>query len=304
MSYELTNAIRAAIDIGTNTAHLIVAEIDKKGKLVRVLKTRRHYIFLAEQGIQHIARAAEERLIYALRNFQSILSEFDGVIPRICATEALRKADNGQRIRQTILTDFGWTIEVISGMREAELIFTGVSAGVDMREGHYLVMDIGGGSVEFIGVVNGEKKFMYSFPIGIANLYNRFHQSEPISKSQVEAINQWLDLECAPMIDVLSLWDTRPTLVGCAGTFELLVHLSKKKPQDTFFEVPCDAFGKYAWDVIAMDLDQRKQFAQIPDERVVYVVVAFILIEYILSYMESSIFIVSKYALKEGILLY
>ena len=138
----------AVIDLGTNTAHLLIAQ--KNDKSFEVLFKKRHYVFLAEQGIERITSEAADRLFEALDDFHQKIEECDSGHVIITGTEAFRMAENGFEILDKITAEYGWQVQIISGDREAELIYKGVKSIIDIRIGNYVMMDIGGGSVEFI----------------------------------------------------------------------------------------------------------------------------------------------------------
>ena len=145
-------------------------------------------------GIEHISQAAQDRLYDALGHFREVIDEHEVETVRAVGTEALRTATNGAGILDYISTNYDIDIEIVSGEREAQLIFQGVSQVVDLDHNSSIIIDIGGGSVEFIQVIDGKVTQLVSIPIGIARLYDQFHQSEPISPDQIARIYAHLKL--------------------------------------------------------------------------------------------------------------
>lgn len=295
----------AVIDLGTNTFHLLIAE-HEKGQPWSVVLKHRVYIKMAEDGIHRIGAAAFERGLRALSGFKKELDKA-GVPPecvRAFGTAALRTAENAPEFIQKVLETTGIQTEVISGDREAALIFKGVKQAVPFPEqGRVLIMDIGGGSVEFI-IADREKVFwQQSFPIGVAVLFRRFHHSDPVAAEEIAQEEHFLETSLAPLWQALGQWPA-DVLIGASGTFDVidnfLLDPETKPPlygQTTAaaFEPLCDYF-------IGSTLAERRGMPLLAPERVEMIVVAVILIRVVLRGAALSEIYTSAYALKEGML--
>ena len=134
--------IRAAIDIGTNTSHIIIAALHQ-GRIKEIIYRKRFYTYIAMDGIEHISQAAQDRLYDALGHFKEVIDEHKVEIVRAVGTEALRSANNGAGILDHISTNYDIDIEIVSGEREAQLIFQGVSQVVDLNHNSSIIIDIG-----------------------------------------------------------------------------------------------------------------------------------------------------------------
>ncbi len=142
----------AVVDIGTNSTRLLVAEW--KAEKVRVIKTDLVMTRLGE-GIGKrtgLLKPAIERTIEALLDFKQIIREMDGEKVIVVATSAVRDAANRQKFLSAVKKQVGWDVRVLSGSAEAELSYLGVVKGLKTGVRHPLVIDIGGGSTEFIWV--------------------------------------------------------------------------------------------------------------------------------------------------------
>src|SRR5690606_39936047 len=106
-------------------------------------------------------------------------------------------------------------IQLIDGMMEAKLIFEGVRHGIDLGTENSLIMDIGGGCVEFIiGNKNG-KVWSRSFPCGVAVLYRKFHITDPIKPGAIGEMNAWLDALCKDLLQAIEIH--QPNQIGRAS---------------------------------------------------------------------------------------
>ena len=290
---------KAVIDIGTNTAHLIIAELDDSGKLSNIYN-QRHYVYLAERGIELICPNAIDRLFKALDDFKKSIDAIQVTSITVVATEALRRAQNGREILLKIKSRYQWTPNLITGLDEAQYIYRGVAAAIDLAQGSYLIVDIGGGSVEFIFTRDGLIQRIESVSIGIANLYNQFHCSEPISKAEIKIIERHLN-DQLPFLDPLQ--DTSLNLIGSAGTFEIFSDKLMEQNSVTVDFITSDRFYSIFDLILPCNLQERSSLPFLPIERAKYIVVALLLINHLIKRFNLKHFIVSKYALKEGILL-
>ncbi len=291
---------RAIIDIGTNTAHLLIAEV-KDGRIMRVLDKKRFYTFLGEAGMHQISEMAIGRLIDALNNFQSSLKTYNCHKIHVIATEGLRAASNAKTIYDLIINQFQWPIRIISGDEEADLIYKGVRLSLDLNASPFLIMDIGGGSVEFIFVLDGKRVFQQSFPIGISRLYEAFHIHDPCTEEDLVRMYKYLDEA------LYDLWQNLPKdfrtlqLVGCAGTFEVfLTDHQQNDPEIKTSRTSTRKVRDLLQKVMRQDLNQRSLVKDLPKNRAKYIVVALALIKYVTDHIKAEDFVVSKYALKEG----
>lgn len=287
--------IRAAIDIGTNTSHIIIAALHQ-GRIKEIIYRKRFYTYIAMDGIEHISQAAQDRLYDALGHFKEVIDEHKVEIVRAVGTEALRSANNGAGILDHISTNYDIDIEIVSGEREAQLIFQGVSQVVDLNHNSSIIIDIGGGSVEFIQVIDGKVAQLVSIPIGIARLYKQFHLSEPISSDQIVSIYTHLKANTETLFNSLPV-ATR--VIGSAGTFEVLV---KPDSNSKTGSINRQKFNQFYEHVVSLDLEQRKDSDHIPVERAQYIVAALVLVKFLFETLDCAEIVVSPYALKEGLI--
>ena len=157
----------AALDLGTNTFHLLIADVlDNKFEAV---KEEQAHVKLGEGGINSglIADAPFKRGLDALQHFKSEIQRFSVDAIHATGTAALRSAKNGFAFINQVKTSTGIEIEIIDGDLEASLIYQGVRACVSLAPSA-LIMDIGGGSVEFIFCNDQTIFWKKSYPIGAA----------------------------------------------------------------------------------------------------------------------------------------
>jgi len=290
----------AVIDLGTNTFHLLIVEPIERG--FKELHRERRFIKIAENGIETIGEAPFARGQAALRDYRVILDQFGVKKVKAFGTAGLRTASNGAAFIEQAQQDAQIHIELISGGEEARLIHLGVAQAVPLGEQKGIIMDIGGGSVEFIIADAKQVYWAQSFPIGVAVLRNNFHKVEPISETEVAAIYAHLDKTLEPLLSELPKHELL-NLIGASGTFdvlELVLENQIKRPNHS--QIAVRDFWPLYQKVTEADLDTRLKMEGIPNNRADMIVVAMVIIKYILEKTKVQQIDISAFAMKEGIL--
>ena len=183
---------RAVIDVGTNSIKLLVADVS--GRDVRPVheesrQTRLGQGFYETRQLQpeSIARTAE-----AVWEFGEIAREKNAAAIRVIATSAARDAMNPADLTSAIERACGLRTEIISGAREADWAFQGVSTDQELSRRPLLLLDVGGGSTEFILGHGSKQHFAHSFPLGTVRLMEKFPPGDPPRKAALEACREWI----------------------------------------------------------------------------------------------------------------
>jgi len=216
--------ICGAVDIGSNTLRLIVAEVNK-GKIDNIIYEQRHIIRLAE-GIKQFGRiseSAEKRLTDALTHIKNSLNQFGGVKVKFVGTSALREASNGEEIINKIYKSMGIKIDIIPTEKEAELMFKGVSATLDLSNKKALLFDIGGGSTEYIALDNGNIVDCKSFDMGVVKLADKYNFTGVVSDCVLKELFNDIETIISKVEDLAF-----DLLVGTAGTATTLAAIDMK----------------------------------------------------------------------------
>jgi len=291
----------AVIDLGTNTFHLLIVSLNENGSFTELYRERK-FIKLGENGVECIGNAPYTRGINALLDFKSVLGEHAVDDVRVCGTAALRTASNGQQFVNEIKAKTDLDISLISGDEEARLIYLGVRQAVPFDSDIGMIMDIGGGSVEFIIADKNQIFWAQSFPIGVSVLRNEFHEEEPISKSEIENVKKHLDEILEPLKSALKGYQVN-NLIGASGTFDVLeLMLVNEKLSDVHSEVSAADFGPLYQQLLKTTLEQRLEMPNLPNDRADMIIVALVLIDYILKLAKIEKITISAYAMKEGML--
>ena len=220
-----------AIDLGTNTFQLLIAAPSESGDF-EVVQRLSEAVFLAEDGSERIGTAPFARAQAALVKFKTTLDSYPITQLKIVGTAALRKAENTHELVNWAAQTLDLQIDIISGIREAELIYNGARLCANMKaDEKYLLFDIGGGSIEFIICDNEQIFWAQSFPIGMMVLQARFWHSEPISNANEQLLYAFLGEVLQPLFDNLA----RHKISGVIDTFGKFDEMMGLRKTDTHF---------------------------------------------------------------------
>lgn len=296
---------KAIIDLGTNTFHVLIATPSK-----RILK-KSIAVKLGAGGIQNniILPDALERAKKALTEFKAITQEHQVKLNDIFAfgTSAMRNAYNASELISYANEVLGIHINVIGGDREAELIYKGVSSAVTINKPS-MIIDIGGGSVEFIICNEKESLWRQSFEIGGQRLMQKFMITDPISSKSVDKMNDFFRESLLPIANACHQYQPS-LLIGSSGSFDTLIDMEYQAihktdtPTDQFaFELRIERFYHWYEQLLTKNKEERMLIPGMISLRVEMIVVAVCLIRYILQTFEIKEIKVSNFALKEGVL--
>lgn len=290
----------AAIDLGTNTFNLLVVE-HIEGRFRELYRDRR-FIFLSDEGIERIGAASYQRGMEAINAFavQLVRLRVDRIL--IKGTATLRRASNGPQFVEEVRRKTGLVIETITGDEEARLIYLGVREALELQAPH-LIVDVGGGSVEFIIADATQLYWAQSFPVGVSVLFNAFHQVDPLPAAQLAALRQHLATTLAPVRQAMAEFPEVRTVVGASGTFDVLETALGYQPFGKFGSVvERGNFEALYRRVVSASLAEREAMADIPAHRKRLAVMGLVLIDYILQTFAIEEIKVSHFAMKEGML--
>lgn len=292
--------------MGTNTFHLLIAEYEK-GKSVILLQDR-VATKIGMGGINKgiITEAAIKRALDTINKFKDIINQYQVDQTLAFGTSALRNAANGPEVIKHI-QQTGIDTKIISGDEEAQFIYFGIRSALDLNEEKSLIMDIGGGSVEFIIANKSEIFWKQSLEIGAQRLIEKFQPDDPISVDNIQNLDKYFDDALKPVFDQLT--KLSPTiLVGSSGTFDTLSEMYCAEENIPFKEADSEypltfiSFFESYQKLISSTRAERLKLLGMIELRVDMIVVACCLIRYIIERHQFNDIRVSSYSLKEGVL--
>jgi exopolyphosphatase/guanosine-5'-triphosphate,3'-diphosphate pyrophosphatase len=302
--------IVAVIDCGTNTFNLLITRVIDR-QTCEKLHNDRIAVRLGEGSINagYISDVPYQRGLSAMKKFQAKLVEYGVEKTLAFATSAIRDAANGLEFVKEIETTTGLAIKIIDGSREAELIYIGNRGALDLSDTVSLIMDIGGGSNEFILCNRFRVFWKRSFRVGAARLLEMFPHQSPITEEEKNKIRTHLDQQLQPLFTAAA--DHPPLeLIGSSGAFDSIVEMIcgelNGEPfsfEKTAYHIQMDQFRQITEKVFGSSLEQRGEIKGLIPIRVDMMVISCLMIEHILSRLNINQMRVSSYSLKEGALL-
>ncbi|MFM8597380.1 MAG: hypothetical protein ACKOBN_09865 [Flavobacteriales bacterium] len=213
---------RAIIDLGTNTFNLLIADTQTQ----QVLFQTKEGVALGLGGIneRRIDNPAIDRAMLALKKFKDHCAIYQVQEIHAIGTSALRDAQNASDFVQKVSVELQIQIEIVSGLREAELIYKGVKL-THHFDAPALIMDIGGGSTELIAADQQGPFLARSFDIGVSRLFQLFDFQDPFSTEDIAHIEAYLEFNCGHFFSQ----NLPDQLIGASGSFETFYELIEKK---------------------------------------------------------------------------
>lgn len=297
----------AVLDLGTNVFHLLIAEVE--GTQIKELYKAERGVKLGEKGLNegYITDAAFERGIKAIEEYNELLNIHGRPeIIRGAGTSAIRSSKNGSRFVNEIKQRTDIQIDIIEGDREAQLIYEGVKKAVNITETS-LIMDIGGGSIEFIICNQYGILYKKSYPLGAARLMQQFQEHDPISIQEIRQLKTFI-AESTNDLDAKILEYNPTKLIGSAGSFEtftaILIKENNWEPlgDNTSYNYRAKDLLQLLNNIIISNHTDRASNPLIIPVRVDMCVTAAVITEYFINKYEFTEVALSTYSLKEGLL--
>ena len=298
----------AVIDMGTNTFNLLIVEVQNNNEYQILFKDKAG-VKLGKGGINNkvITTEAFKRGISAIEKHLNAIQKYQ--VDRIVATatSGVRSTENGKEFVETINKEFGLLVKVISGDEEAELIYRGVKQAAHFNNDNVLVLDIGGGSNEFIIANQSGLIWKHSFKLGIARLLDMFNPSDPITLDEIAQVENFMDTNLDPLYQAVLQYKPNK-LIGCSGTFDSFraMILAKKGgveneiKKSNAYPINIKDYEQLHIDLIKSTLEERKKMEGLEPVRIEMIVLASIFVNFIIRKLKIESLIQSAFAIKEG----
>ena len=292
----------AVIDIGTNTFHLVIADV--VGNEITEIYRTSIAVKLGEGAMQThlLTEPSMLRGLNALSQFKALADSYGVLEIHAFATSAVRSSLNGREFVDRA-QQLGITIQVISGDTEAEYIFRGVRQG-GIITGSSLIIDIGGGSTEFIFCNTQGILWKQSVDIGAARLMQAYFHSDPLSASDASNIQAHLADKLQDVIAAIQRFSPE-TLIGSAGSFETFAAMIDQPLEELDSQSSVIDFIQYealAATFIQSTHQERLAMSLLPEVRRDMIVMAALTVNFVLAFTGISTIKISRNDLKMGVL--
>lgn len=296
------------IDLGTNTFNLLLTEVSEQS--YTILHKNKIAVKLGEGGITKgfITSNAYKRGIEALKSHKQTLEFYEIDCYYAVATSAIRSADNGAQFVKDAQDQLGISINVIDGDKEADLIYSGVKQALNLGEKPKLIIDIGGGSTEFIIANSQEIFWKKSYKLGAARLLEEFQPNDPICLDDVNAIEKHFENSLVDMIEMAETYEVE-CLIGSSGSFDTLAEMiSCKKGNcaawktEKYFDFDMHEYNQIQRLIYTSTMEERLKMEGLVPMRADMIVIAVVMINFVLNRLTIHDLRLSSYALKEGLI--
>ena len=302
----------AAIDIGTNSFHLLVAAVDPKLRTFRIIQAEKATTRLGERDPEtgELTAAAMQRGLETLRQFRDLAASHRVEQIVTAATSAVREAPNGRDFLQTILDDLGMEVDLVSGPEEARLIYLGVLSGMPFGDRPHLLLDIGGGSTELILADGRDARALTSTRVGAVRLQRDFVRDDPMPPQRRSFLQAFIQGSLEPAVDKVRRRikpGETPVLVATSGTAMAIGSLAaseeERPPRKLHgYRVTRQRLDKVVDRLITMTPAQRRELAPINDRRAEIIVPGALILQTTMKMLGVEEFVLSERALREGLI--
>ncbi|WP_016952267.1 Ppx/GppA phosphatase family protein [Anabaena sp. PCC 7108] len=229
------NRIVAAIDIGTNSLHMVIVRIEPMLPAFTMIAKEKETVRLGDRNLEtgELKPEVIKKAIATLGRFQELAKSLEVESIIAVATSAVREAPNGQDFLQKVETEVGLSVDLISGQEEARRIYLGVLSGMEFNNQPHIIVDIGGGSTELILGDSQEPRSLTSTKVGAVRLTGELITSDPINDIEFQYLQAYargmLERSVEEVLGKLKPGES-PKLVGTSGTIETLatIHAREK----------------------------------------------------------------------------
>ena len=304
------NELIAAIDIGTNSFHLVIAKIDSKGRFTVITRAKEVVrLGSSSNDMKYLSPEAMDRGVEALNRFKMICDSYKAKITAV-ATSATREALNKDDFISRVKSETGIDVNIVSGFEEARLIYLGVLQSLNIFDKRILLVDIGGGSTEFLIGEKGNVIYANSTKIGAVRLSNKFSLDKKISGNDLKNAEQFVKGVLSPVIRHLSSMEFE-LAVGSSGTIMnigTIINAENLPDEESDFNMNGFVIRKKqlvaATETIfeAETLAQRLLIPGLDPKRADIITAGAVILKQIFDGLGLEKMTVSNYALREGII--
>lgn len=298
----------AAIDLGTNSFHAVLVDIYPDGSF-RTIDKLKEMVILAEKGMDnHLSEDAMDRGLEALKRIKFLCDSQEVEKILAFATSAIREAENGGDFIQRVIDEVGIKVRAISGKMEADMIATAIRHSIALTKEMVLMVDIGGGSVEFI--VGNKTKSVYetSLKLGVARMAARFVNSDPINEKEIRDLRNHYEKELKDLAAVVKHYKVK-MIVGSSGTMEnigaMVAGRNSGTPVITLNELILreEDFQEFYEYFIELSRNERAKEKQLEEKRIDIINPGMVLVKYLLDEFQISKIKISEGALRDGMII-
>ena len=301
-----------AIDIGTNSTHLLVASVDTTLGTFSIDQAEKSTTRLGERDPDtgQLSAAAMQRGFDTLRRFCDLATSHSVEQIVTAATSAVREAPNGREFLQKIKDGLGLEVDLVSGPEEARLIYLGVLSGMSFGDRPHLLLDIGGGSTELILADGRDARALTSTRVGAVRLQRDFVKDDPIPPQRRSFLQAFIQGSLEPAVDKVHRRikpGETPVLVATSGTAMAIGALAASEDERPplklhGYRVSRQRLDRVVDRLVAMTPEQRRELSPINDRRAEIIVPGALILQTTMQMLGVDELVLSERALREGLI--
>ena len=302
----------AAIDIGTNSTHLLVASVDPSLHTFSIDLAEKSTTRLGERDPDsgELTVVAMERTLETLQRFKDLAECYKVEQLVIAATSAVRESSNGRNFLNQIKEQIGLDVDLISGFEEARLIYLGVLSGMQFGEKPHVLLDIGGGSTELILADCRDARALSSTRVGAVRLQRDFIKQEPLSSARLGFLRTFIQGSLEPAVDKICnrlKSGEKPMLVATSGTAMAIGALAAVEEVNPPLKLQGYKLSRKRLDqliekLLKLSPDQRRKLTSLSDRRAEIIVPGALILQTAMQMLDMDDLVLSERALREGLI--
>ncbi len=301
----------AAIDIGTNSTHLVISSVDPTLNTFSIDFAEKSSTRLGNRDIEtgQLTNSAKSRVLETLLRFKELAASHNVDEILLAATSAVREASNGREFLNQIRNELDLEVELVSGAEEARLIYLGVLSGMSFGKLPHLLLDIGGGSTELILADNKDARALTSTRIGAVSIQRDFLKKEPLSTQRLDFIKTFIQGSLEPAMNKVCSrieGEEKAVLVATSGTALAIGALVASEDQNFLlkkhgYKVSKEKLDELVQKLVSMTPEQRKRIPSLSDRRAEIIVPGVLIMQIAMEMLQVDQVVLSERALREGL---
>jgi exopolyphosphatase / guanosine-5'-triphosphate,3'-diphosphate pyrophosphatase len=307
------NRIIAAIDMGTNSLHMVVVKIDPTLPSFGIIAKEKETVRLGNRDIATGELKPEiiDKAITVLKRFQEVAKTANAETIIAVATSAVREAPNGRDFLHRVEDELGLSVDLISGQEEARRIYLGVLSGMEFHNQPHIIVDIGGGSTELILGDSQEARSLTSTKVGAVRLTGEFITKDPISDAEFQYLQAYtrgmLERSVEDVLGNIQLGES-PRLVGTSGTIETLAMINARENLDTVpstlngYQFSLKDLQNWVYRLRKMPNSEISNIPGMPDKRSEVILAGAVILQETMTLLGVESLTVCGRALREGVI--
>ncbi|MHC5614847.1 MAG: Ppx/GppA phosphatase family protein [Nostoc sp.] len=305
--------IIAAIDLGTNSLHMVVVKIDPTLPAFSIIAREKETVRLGDRNLTTGELKPEiiKSAIAALGRFQEVAKTINAETIIAVATSAVREAPNGKDFLHRIETELGLSVDLISGQEEARRIYLGVLSGMEFNNQPHMIVDIGGGSTELILGDSNEPRTLTSTKVGAVRLTSELITTDPISNTEFQQLQAYargmLERSVDEVLANLQLGES-PRLVGTSGTIETLAMIHAREKSSVIpstlngYQFSLKDLRELVNRLRKLSNSERAAIPGMPDKRAEVILAGAVILQEAMTLLGSESVTVCERSLREGVI--